>query len=306
MSLLAQFSRLLRERLSRQNFHVITGDENVVRIHMTQFCQRSYSHVCQLYGARPYLANCLTATVIMGVGDAIAQKIERSGKLDRRRLTNYESADVLFEYRGQRRSPSEAVSSSTMNFHCYGRSFVMCTYAFGFFAPACVWLYRKVARIPFEKIGVLQRGSVANLRVNIARAAVANMSMSIPFNVVFFSYATSLEYCLGVGGNQWAERRLTELNRAEAADGGEFAEDDLSSSSTYSWMQDLSHTFHNMQRLVADRLEACLLPTVMKSACFWIPVTTVNFQCVPAAYRVVYTSVAAVAWNTALSLIQHN
>ena len=54
---------------------------------------------------------------------------------------------------------------------------------------------------------------------------------------------------------------------------------------------------------IEGKIRQRLLPTVVKSGIFWIPVSSLNFQFVPADFRVVTVSLASLVWNTSLSLI---
>ena len=75
--------------------------------------------------------------------------------------------------------------------------------------------------------------------------------------------------------------------------------------------QDVNHkpknkiNFNEIGSRILLKYKNDLLETLVKSACLWIPFTTVNFLLVPANFRVVATSFIAVGWNCILSLIQH-
>ena len=88
-------------------------------------------------------------------------------------------------------------------------------------------------------------------------------------NTLFFIYATTLQRALERFSEGWGGSRPT----------SEISEE------------------------IEGKIRQRLLPTVVKSGIFWIPVSSLNFQFVPADFRVVTVSLASLVWNTSLSLI---
>eukprot|EP00658_Telonema_sp_P-2_P010331 TRINITY_DN13895_c0_g1_i1.p1 TRINITY_DN13895_c0_g1~~TRINITY_DN13895_c0_g1_i1.p1 ORF type:complete len:211 (-),score=38.32 TRINITY_DN13895_c0_g1_i1:276-908(-) len=56
---------------------------------------------------------------------------------------------------------------------------------------------------------------------------------------------------------------------------------------------------------LASKLREDVVRIWSSSALFWGPTNVVNFALVPGQFRVIFTSVASVCWNTYLSLVQH-
>jgi len=57
--------------------------------------------------------------------------------------------------------------------------------------------------------------------------------------------------------------------------------------------------------LLRRKLEVQFAPTVVRSACVWIPTNLVNFYVVPLEYRMLAGSSVSFLWNIYLSLVQH-
>ena len=246
----------------------------------------------------PYLMNSLSAVLIMGLGDALAQQIQIRNEL-------HEQLAVL---KGQQihghhhqtnassnsdRPPVETTPEShdkvaseiqrwVVGGHSWLRSGIMCGYSFFFFAPCCVFIYAKMSRIPFETYKVLQTKNGSTFLVSLARAAVANVSMAAPMNIVFFSYATAVEYRCGSlqgAGEETHENSGAAVQR--------------------------SFSDPRLRLLIEKKIRDDVLTTISTSALFWIPITTINFQFVPLNFRTIFASSMGVCWNTFLSWIQH-
>jgi hypothetical protein len=179
--------------------------------------------------------------------------------------------------------------SNIKNSLCYRRNFTMVSYAAVIFAPMCVWVYAFVAKIFGKKPPLL--------RWNFLRAVCSNIFLAWPMNAVFFAWATTLEHYLHVDNA---------LERSHCDDGGAANVTDSRSKEPSSAQKMSTEERAGLPTKIQERWEESLAKTVQKSALFWIPATTFNFQFVPPVYRVIYTSQLSVLWSTLLSLIQHS
>ena len=268
----------------------------------------------------PYLANSLLACGIMGIGDLTAQTIERrsaSRTPPRRGCSGTSQSD----------SRSNRVVGNNVSTHDYDltRTAVLCSYSFSFFSPYCLFVY--------SRIGALKLGGKTVVGEAFRRAALSNLSMAAPMNMVFFAYVTTVEAVVEIGGLRAVVRTTapTPSNGASrnapfdgvgptsdgrgSIDGGRREENggrELAMQSEDGvvrgpFLSGISGPAAraDIGRRVVEKWRYDLPETLVKSACLWIPVTTLNFWLVPARFRVVMTSFVAVVWNTFLSLVQH-
>lgn len=265
----------------------------------------------------PYLANSLLGAGIISTGDLLAQAIER------RRAARPDDKNTLTDH-----------LFATPQHADFRRTAIMASYSACFFSPLCVLFYRHLERVKFTG-GLYSRG--------VKRGALFNVSLSVPFNVVFFSYVTTAEMMLnegkrpfggtaetragggrGYSGKLWdAEvlRRWWEERRATGD--GDSSKIQTGTAQIHAAAKDRAEIVTPQtaaDRAPADRAAADrarigarirrkfredLLRTIGLSAVVWVPAHSIAFIWVPVHLRTIFASGVSVIWSTFLSLIQH-
>ncbi len=280
----------------------------------------------------PKLVNSLSAACILATGDVLAQKIESSHNKDKTQRSENSNSNAVSCAR--RDAEHHALPGFFRDVNLT-RTLVMASYGGLVFSPFCVFLYGRINALPLE------RYVAAGLKRSLAQGVLANLGTSLPMQLTFFTYITSAEYFLMPKAEvsrtaevPQAGIALTEASVAEYSDDVEEAflrlandvhaakdeakraekemvaeEDGLLNALSLRRPAGSSKNLHEdleiVSALVRAKVEAELLPTMAKSAMFWIPISTLNFHFVPLHYRVMVASVMSVAWHTILSLVQH-
>lgn len=253
---------------------------------------------------QPYFANSCLAAVIMGSGDAAAQRIEWWKASRRSETAAQQTAGGVGGLKKAAGLPEgssmvdhfgilpegSAEETQIMFRYDYIRGVTMASWAGVGFSPICVWVYQKI----FSWFAAYP---ASQLRWNFARAVCANTMIATPLNFCFFIYATAVE--------RWLRELLPVAGGEEAPAEGQSFGGEVTATVAGTTGCNVSGEKFSLQREIEQKIRERLLPTVQKSMTFWIPISALNFQYTHADFRVVVVSIAGFLWNTALSLIQH-
>jgi hypothetical protein len=233
---------------------------------------RLWSRYTTCLTTHPYTTNAITTGVIIGIGDTIAQSIERRNHavVDDHAVTSTSTTSIDTR---QQATSHVATKWNPM------RTAIMGSWGLLGFGPFFTYWFRLYT--PGNRGQRFAAPTTSNILAKVLFTSIA----AIPVNSVFFVYATTCEH---------------HVHRYQ-----------LKASQPHQQQQQQQHAvtadnhYDKLFNDISDRFRYRFLHVMMASWIFWAPCNFINWKYVPLRWRMVFSANASVAWNTFLSLQQH-